>query len=149
MLGSGGVGKSSITLQYVSNTFVDNYDPTIEDSYRKHVTVTGIPDNMKNAPKKGKKKFHMPGGSLLQKQRKRRQDRPKSSGAVLGAEKLLGSIKRIFSARKRAPVQQQQVQCMAAGYSGSGSDDTDSDDEAPGPSKPKGNYYTSFVLISM
>lgn len=55
MLGSGGVGKSSITVRYVSDTFVDSYDPTIEDSYRKHVIVKGIPEEMKNA-QKGKKK---------------------------------------------------------------------------------------------
>lgn len=56
MLGSGGVGKSSLTVRYVSNTFVDSYDPTIEDSYRKHVIIKGIPEKMKNAPKPPKKK---------------------------------------------------------------------------------------------
>ena len=50
------MGKSSITVRYVSNTFVDNYDPTIEDSYRKQVKVKGIPDAMKNVPKKKKYK---------------------------------------------------------------------------------------------
>ena len=54
VVGSGGVGKSSITVRYVSNTFVDNYDPTIEDSYRKQVKIKGIPDAMKNAPRKKK-----------------------------------------------------------------------------------------------
>lgn len=39
MLGSGGVGKSAITMQYVNSTFVNDYDPTIENSYRKQVTV--------------------------------------------------------------------------------------------------------------
>jgi len=37
LLGSGGVGKSALTVQYVSEIFVDRYDPTIEDSYRKQV----------------------------------------------------------------------------------------------------------------
>ena len=50
------MGKSSITVRYVSNTFVDNYDPTIEDSYRKQVKVKGIPDAMKTVPKKKKYK---------------------------------------------------------------------------------------------
>ena len=36
VLGSGAVGKSSLTLQYVSQTFVQRYDPTIEDAF--HVT---------------------------------------------------------------------------------------------------------------
>ena len=42
MLGSGGVGKSALTMQFVQGIFVEKYDPTIEDSYRKHVEV----DNM-------------------------------------------------------------------------------------------------------
>jgi len=32
--GSGGVGKSAITIQYVQSIFVQKYDPTIEESYR-------------------------------------------------------------------------------------------------------------------
>jgi GTPase SAR1 family protein len=34
VLGSGGVGKSALTVQFVSNTFIEKYDPTIEDFYR-------------------------------------------------------------------------------------------------------------------
>jgi len=41
ILGTGGVGKSSITLRIVSNQFLDEYDPTIEDSYRKQCNVDG------------------------------------------------------------------------------------------------------------
>ncbi|PIA19308.1 ras-domain-containing protein [Coemansia reversa NRRL 1564] len=39
MLGSGGVGKSMLTTKYMNGTFSDEYDPTIEDSYRKKCTV--------------------------------------------------------------------------------------------------------------
>jgi len=41
VLGSGGVGKSCLTVQFVQGIFVEKYDPTIEDSYRKQVEVDG------------------------------------------------------------------------------------------------------------
>lgn len=40
-LGSGTVGKSAITLRYVQRIFYEDYDPTIEDAYRKNVVVNG------------------------------------------------------------------------------------------------------------
>eukprot|EP01105_Mastigella_eilhardi_P015124 TRINITY_DN343_c0_g1_i2.p1 TRINITY_DN343_c0_g1~~TRINITY_DN343_c0_g1_i2.p1 ORF type:complete len:648 (+),score=201.14 TRINITY_DN343_c0_g1_i2:34-1944(+) len=39
VVGSGAVGKSALTLSFVKNEFIESYDPTIEDSYRKQVTV--------------------------------------------------------------------------------------------------------------
>jgi len=33
--GSGGVGKSAITVQFIQGVFIKKYDPTIEESYRK------------------------------------------------------------------------------------------------------------------
>jgi Ras-related protein Rap-1A/Ras-related protein Rap-1B len=41
VLGSGGVGKSALTVQFVQSIFVEKYDPTIEDSYRKQVEIDG------------------------------------------------------------------------------------------------------------
>ncbi|KAL0486938.1 Ras-related protein Rap [Acrasis kona] len=41
VLGSGGVGKSALTIQFIQGSFVEKYDPTIEDSYRKHVEIDG------------------------------------------------------------------------------------------------------------
>lgn len=63
VVGSGGVGKSALTIQYIQETFIEKvgyvffcitmrydtllmafhkqYDPTIEDSYRKQVDVDG------------------------------------------------------------------------------------------------------------
>ena len=38
VLGSGGVGKSALTVQFVSGHFMEKYDPTIEDFYRKVTT---------------------------------------------------------------------------------------------------------------
>lgn len=43
MVGGGGVGKSALTIQMVQSHFVDEYDPTIEDSYRKPCVVDGEP----------------------------------------------------------------------------------------------------------
>ncbi|EAT34944.1 AAEL012857-PA [Aedes aegypti] len=37
VLGSGGVGKSALTVQFVSGCFIEKYDPTIEDFYRKEI----------------------------------------------------------------------------------------------------------------
>eukprot|EP01121_Diplochlamys_sp_Union-15-3_P010266 TRINITY_DN2874_c0_g1_i1.p1 TRINITY_DN2874_c0_g1~~TRINITY_DN2874_c0_g1_i1.p1 ORF type:complete len:197 (+),score=36.65 TRINITY_DN2874_c0_g1_i1:101-691(+) len=39
VVGAGGVGKSALTIQFVKQHFVDEYDPTIEDSYRKQVMI--------------------------------------------------------------------------------------------------------------
>lgn len=39
--GGGGVGKSAMTIQFVQQHFVEEYDPTIEDSYRKQTEVDG------------------------------------------------------------------------------------------------------------
>lgn len=33
------MGKSALTIQLIQNHFVDEYDPTIEDSYRKQVVI--------------------------------------------------------------------------------------------------------------
>eukprot|EP00835_Amoeboradix_gromovi_P006729 NODE_861_length_3630_cov_0.140187.p1 type:complete len:212 gc:universal NODE_861_length_3630_cov_0.140187:875-240(-) len=39
ILGSGAVGKSSIVLRYIRDSWADEYDPTIEDSYVKKFKV--------------------------------------------------------------------------------------------------------------
>jgi GTPase SAR1 family protein len=33
------VGKSCLTAQFVQNIWIESYDPTIEDSYRKQMEV--------------------------------------------------------------------------------------------------------------
>ncbi|KAG1508455.1 hypothetical protein G6F53_008180 [Rhizopus delemar] len=39
IVGGGGVGKSALTIQFIQSHFVDEYDPTIEDSYRKQCVI--------------------------------------------------------------------------------------------------------------
>merc|ERR1712159_890627 len=39
VLGAGGVGKSALTIQLVTGNFLQEYDPTIEDSYRTTVKI--------------------------------------------------------------------------------------------------------------
>jgi len=39
VVGAGGVGKSALTIQMIQNHFLVEYDPTIEDSYRKQVII--------------------------------------------------------------------------------------------------------------
>merc|ERR1712065_105847 len=42
VVGAGGVGKSALTVRFIQGNFVEKYDPTIEDSYRKQVAVDGV-----------------------------------------------------------------------------------------------------------
>jgi len=41
VLGAGGVGKSSLTIRLITDKFMEDYDPTIEDSYSKTLDVDG------------------------------------------------------------------------------------------------------------
>ncbi|KAJ1956169.1 RAS1 protein, partial [Dispira parvispora] len=41
LLGAGGVGKSALTIRFVRSYFIEEYDPTIEDSYTKNCKVDG------------------------------------------------------------------------------------------------------------
>lgn len=41
MVGSGGVGKSALTLQFMYEEFVEDYEPTKADSYRKKAVLDG------------------------------------------------------------------------------------------------------------
>ncbi|TRM64910.1 small GTPase superfamily [Schizophyllum amplum] len=39
VLGAGGVGKSALSVRYIRDIFVEHYDPTIEEEYRRAVRV--------------------------------------------------------------------------------------------------------------
>ncbi|KAG8201457.1 hypothetical protein JTE90_024327 [Oedothorax gibbosus] len=41
VVGSGGVGKSALTIRFIQSYFVTDYDPTIEDSYTKQCVIDG------------------------------------------------------------------------------------------------------------
>jgi GTPase KRas protein len=41
VIGEGGVGKSALTIQLTQQMFIFEYDPTIENSYRKQLEVDG------------------------------------------------------------------------------------------------------------
>ena len=41
VFGAGGIGKSTLTIRFITDKFVDDYDPTLEDSYRKHALIDG------------------------------------------------------------------------------------------------------------
>ncbi|XP_051897523.1 GTP-binding protein Rit2-like isoform X2 [Pristis pectinata] len=43
MLGAGGVGKSAMTMQFISHRFPDYHDPTIEDAYKTQVRIDDNP----------------------------------------------------------------------------------------------------------
>ncbi|KAK3610965.1 hypothetical protein CHS0354_000969 [Potamilus streckersoni] len=46
LMGFRSVGKSSLTIQFVDNQFVDSYDPTIENTFQKAIRINGQDYNL-------------------------------------------------------------------------------------------------------
>jgi GTPase KRas protein len=41
VVGAGSVSKRALTIHLIQNHFLDEYDPTIEDTYQKQVVIDG------------------------------------------------------------------------------------------------------------
>ncbi|CAG7724350.1 unnamed protein product [Allacma fusca] len=57
VVGGGGVGKSAITIQFIQSYFVQDYDPTIEDSYTKQCVIDDIPAKLDILDTAGQEEF--------------------------------------------------------------------------------------------
>ncbi|KAF8802417.1 hypothetical protein BYT27DRAFT_7196602 [Phlegmacium glaucopus] len=57
VLGAGGVGKSALTVRFIRDVFVENYDPTIEEEYRRTITVDGQLDSLEVLDTAGAEQF--------------------------------------------------------------------------------------------
>jgi len=69
VMGDGAVGKSCLTLQFTRKQFIEDYDPTIEDAYRKSWDVDGhnvtldILDTAGQEEYDSMRAFHIQGGA--------------------------------------------------------------------------------------
>mmetsp|Transcript_86880 Transcript_86880/g.106561 ORF Transcript_86880/g.106561 Transcript_86880/m.106561 type:complete len:198 (+) Transcript_86880:85-678(+) len=57
VLGGGGVGKSALTIRLVTDNFLDEYDPTIEDSYQCNLKVDGVDEELDILDTAGQEQF--------------------------------------------------------------------------------------------
>ena len=61
MTGSAAVGKSTTTLRFIFEKYLEEYDPTIEDTFRKNITIKGkskVFDILDPGGREGKKKMN-------------------------------------------------------------------------------------------
>ncbi|KAG9315122.1 P-loop containing nucleoside triphosphate hydrolase protein [Chiua virens] len=57
VLGAGGVGKSTLTVRFVQDVFLENYDPTIEEAYRRTLDVDGVKTSLEVLDTAGAEQF--------------------------------------------------------------------------------------------
>eukprot|EP01098_Paradermamoeba_levis_P003779 TRINITY_DN1674_c0_g1_i4.p1 TRINITY_DN1674_c0_g1~~TRINITY_DN1674_c0_g1_i4.p1 ORF type:complete len:150 (-),score=33.05 TRINITY_DN1674_c0_g1_i4:175-624(-) len=65
LLGSVGVGKSALNIQFVGKSFVEEYDPTIEDYFKKQVEIDGEVCLLDILGTAGLDQYHMASRSVL------------------------------------------------------------------------------------
>ncbi len=73
--------QSAIVIQFIQNHFIDEYDPTIEDSYRKQITVPGISKYAKDEKEREKER------AKQEKERKEREERERKEKEKAEKEK--------------------------------------------------------------
>ncbi|PSR75200.1 ras family-domain-containing protein [Coniella lustricola] len=57
MLGEGGVGKTSLTVNLTKHVFSETYDPTLEDSYRRQCVIDGTPSHLEILDTAGQEEY--------------------------------------------------------------------------------------------
>ncbi|EGN99016.1 hypothetical protein SERLA73DRAFT_181803 [Serpula lacrymans var. lacrymans S7.3] len=57
VLGAGGVGKSALTVRFVQDIFLETYDPTIEEEYRRVIEVDSVPTSLEVLDTAGAEQF--------------------------------------------------------------------------------------------
>ncbi|ODV87456.1 carbohydrate-binding module family 48 protein [[Candida] arabinofermentans NRRL YB-2248] len=65
MVGARAVGKSSLTLQFVEDHFIDHYYPTIENQFNKSITHNGIEYSLEILDTAGQDEFSIINNKLL------------------------------------------------------------------------------------
>ncbi|KAJ3450197.1 ras-like protein [Anaeramoeba flamelloides] len=67
LLGGGSVGKSCLTIQYLQGRFVQDYDPTVEESYTKITVIDNKPATLQLFDTAGQSEFRTVENLHLQK----------------------------------------------------------------------------------
>ncbi|KAF8651002.1 hypothetical protein AX16_004988 [Volvariella volvacea WC 439] len=57
ILGAGGVGKSALTVRFIRNVFLEDYNPTIEEEYRRNITLDGETSSLEIMDTAGAEQF--------------------------------------------------------------------------------------------
>lgn len=57
VLGEGGVGKSALTIRLITDNFLEEYEPTIEDSYQRTIVVDGESVNLNVVDTAGQEEY--------------------------------------------------------------------------------------------